>query len=154
MKAAEIMRQPVLAATPGTAVRDVLTQLVMHNISGMPVVEGDGGVVGILSEDDILRTYLDGHQLDPLVVQHIMSADPVTVDVETPLIEVMQTIYEEGVLRVPVVEHGRLVGVISRGDLIMALAEPGKLGDAEFPIFHRSYGDPSDATPHLVHSYG
>src|SRR3954462_10477371 len=148
MKAAEIMRQPVLATTPGTTVRDVLTQLVMHNISGMPVVEADGSVVGVISEDDILRTYLDGNSLDPLVVQHIMSADPVTVDVETPLIEVMQTIYEEGVLRVPVVEHGRLVGVISRGDLILALAEPGKLGDAEFPVFHRSYDDTDDATEH------
>ena len=152
MKAAEIMRQPVLATTPGATVRDVLTQFVMHNISGMPVVERDGSVVGIITENDILRTYLDGHQLDPLVVQSIMSTDPVTVDVETPLTEVMQTIYEEGVLRVPVVEHGRLVGVISRGDLIMALAEPGKLGDEEFPVFHRAYDDASDAREHLVHA--
>jgi CBS domain-containing protein len=160
MKAADVMRQPVLATTPGTSVHDVLAQLVMNNISGMPVVERDGSVVGVVTENDILRTFLQGGSLGILTVRGIMSADPVTVDIETPLAEVMQTIYDEGILRVPVVEDGQLVGIISRGDVIMALAQPGYVGDPEFPVFHRQYQDPpwSDTGAaeheHLVPTHG
>jgi CBS domain-containing protein len=160
MKAADVMRQPVLATTPGTSVHDVLAQLVMNNISGMPVVERDGVVIGIVTEDDILGAFVDGIQLDLLVVQGIMSTDPITVDIETPLTEVMQTIYDEGVLRVPVVEDGRLVGIISRSDIITALTQPGYLGDPEFPVFHRQYDDSSNrkkrapAPEHMVPTHG
>ena len=159
MKAADIMRQPVLATTPRASVHDVLTQLVANDISGMPVVEADGQVVGIITEDDILRAFLESIHLDLLMVQGIMSADPIMVDIETPLPQVMRTIYDEGILRVPVVEHGHLVGIISRRDVIMALAEPGYPGDAEFPAFHRQY-DSTWATArrlppseHMVPSY-
>jgi predicted transcriptional regulator len=132
----------------------------MNNISGMPVVERDGVVIGIVTEDDILGAFVDGIQLDLLVVQGIMSTDPITVDIETPLTEVMQTIYDEGVLRVPVVEDGRLVGIISRSDVITALAQPGYLGDSEFPVFHRQYDDSSNrkkrapAPEHMVPTHG
>jgi CBS domain-containing protein len=160
MQAAHLMRQPVLATTPRTPLHDVLAQLVMNKISGMPVVERDGTVIGIVTEDDILRAFVDGIQLDLLVVQGIMSTDPITVNVETPLAEVMQTIYDEGVLRVPVVEDGRLVGIISRSDIIAALAQPGYHGDPEFPVFHRQYDDSSSrnrrspAPEHMVPTYG
>jgi CBS domain-containing protein len=160
MQAAHVMRQPVLATTPRTSVHDVLAQLVMNNVSGLPVVERDGMVVGIVTEDDILRAFVDGMQLDLLAVQAIMSTDPIMVDVETPLLEVMQIIYDEGILRVPVLEDGRLVGIISRSDVMTALAQPAYLGDPEFPLFHRQYHDPPDrerrapAPEHSVPTYG
>jgi tRNA nucleotidyltransferase (CCA-adding enzyme) len=160
MKAAHIMRQPVLATTPWTPVHDVLAQLIMNDISGMPVVDRDGNVIGVVTQNDILRTFVEDGTLGMLAVSGIMSPDPIMVDVETPLAEVMQTIYDEGILRVPVLEHGQLVGIISRSDLIMALAQPGYVGDPEFPVFHRQQGDmpnPARTAPppeHLVPADG
>jgi CBS domain-containing protein len=143
MKAADIMRQPVFATTPWTPVPEVVAQLVTNNVSGMPVVERDGTVIGIVTEDDVLRAYIEGVHLELLTVQAIMTAEPVAVDVETPLGEVIQLIYDEGVLRVPVTQDGLLVGVISRSDVITALAQPGHLGNLAFPMFHRHYPDPA-----------
>ena len=160
MKAADIMRQPVLTTMPWTPVHDVLAQLVRLNVSGMPVVERDGTVIGVISEGDVLRTVVEGTPLDMLAVRAIMSPDPITVDVETPLAAVMRILYEEGILRVPVLEDGRLVGIISRSDVITALAQPGYLGDPDFPVFHRQYNsapDPDAPAPpseHLVPLYG
>jgi len=147
MKATDIMRQPVLATTPWARVEDVLFQLVSNDISGMPVTEHDGTVVGIVTENDILRTFVEGAPLDLARVQDIMSTDLVTVNVETPLEEVMQTIYDAGILRVPVLENGRVVGIISRSDLIKALVQSGPLSDPGFLMFHRDHQD--DAYPDL-----
>jgi CBS domain-containing protein len=158
MKAAHIMRHPVLATTPSTPVRDVLAKLVINHISGMPVVEHDGTVIGVVTEDDILRAVVEGRALGTLTVWGVMSRAPITVDVETALIEVMQTIYSEGILRVPVVERGRLVGIISRSDVIMALAQPEYWGDPAFPVFDRQPRDtPEKSTPppeQPVHTHG
>jgi CBS domain-containing protein len=160
MKAADIMRQPVFATTPGTSVQEVLVQLVTHNVSGMPVVERDGTVIGIVTEDDILGAFIQGVPLGIVMVQGIMSRDPIVVDVETPLAAVIETLYHEGILRVPVVQDGHLVGIISRSDVIAALAHPGHVGDPEFPIFHRHYqgsldaGWQAPAHEHLIPTYG
>ncbi|HEY7060667.1 MAG TPA: CBS domain-containing protein [Chloroflexota bacterium] len=160
MKAADIMRQPVLTTMPWTPVHDVLAQLVRLNVSGMPVVERNATVIGVVSEGDVLRTVVEGIPSDMLAVRAIMSPDPITVDLETPLGEVMRTLYDEGILRVPVLEDGRLVGIISRSDVITALAQPGYLGDPDFPVFHRQYHaapDAAAASPppeHLVPLYG
>jgi CBS domain-containing protein len=160
MKAAVIMRQPVFATTPETWVAEVLVHLATNDISGMPVVERDGTVIGIVTEDDVLRAYVGGARLEALTVQDIMSRDPVTVDVHTPLRDVIQTIYDEGILRVPVVEDGRLVGIISRGDVIKALVPSEELEDPEFLIFHRHYPGVSfvdrqpTAQEHPIRSYG
>jgi predicted transcriptional regulator len=126
----------------------------------MPVVESDGTVIGIVTEDDILGAFIEGVPLGIVTVQGIMSRDPIVVDIETPLAEVIETLYHEGILRVPVVEEGHLVGIISRSDIMTALAHPGHLGDPEFPIFHRHYpgtsgaGWQAPAHEHLVPTYG
>jgi CBS domain-containing protein len=160
MKAADIMRQPVLATTPEAWVQEVLAHLATNDISGMPVAEGDGTVIGIITADDILRAFVDGIELRTLTVQGIMSGDPITVDVETPLADVMQTIHEEGILRVPVLENNRLVGIISRSDVIKALVTSEGLEDPGFLVFHRlcpsvSFVDSrSTAQEHPIPSYG
>jgi CBS domain-containing protein len=123
------MQKPVLAVTPQASIRDIAIQLVSHEISGMPVVERDGTVRGIITEADILRVQAAGKQLEKLTVRDIMSADPIAVDVETPIDEVKTLLMEYHILRVPVVEHGKLVGIISRRDLIKAMLQP------EFLVF-------------------
>ncbi len=124
MKAREIMRKPVIATTPRASVRDIANQLIEKGFSGMPVAERDGTVVGIITEADILRAFSQNKQLEKLTAENIMSTEPTTVDVETPIEAVILVLQELHVLRVPVTEGGKLVGIISRSDVIRAVIEP------------------------------
>jgi predicted transcriptional regulator len=129
------MHEPVLAATRKAAVRDLITHLVVNKISGMPVAERDGTVVGVVSEDDVVRALVEGDPVDRLMVQDIMSPDPVTVDSETPIAEVMHTMHHECILRVPVTNKGKLVGIITRSDIIRTVAELEAMDEPDFITF-------------------
>ena len=124
MKADEIMTSPVLATTPRASVRDIATKLLMNEISGMPVADRTGKVLGVITGGDILAVLTEGKKLDALTAEDIMSKDPVTVDVGATMAEVMKLLNEEGILRVPVTDRGKLVGIISREDIIRAVLEP------------------------------
>jgi CBS domain-containing protein len=124
VKAREIMQRPVLATTARASVRDIASQLVGNGFSGMPVAERDGTVVGIVTEADILKALVQGKPLETLTAYDIMSTNPTSVDVDAPLAEVMKLLHENQILRVPVTEGGKLVGIISRGDTIRSVLEP------------------------------
>jgi CBS domain-containing protein len=124
MKAKEIMTRPVLATTARASGRDIAAKLVGSRITGMPVADRTGTVVGVITEADILEALLAGKKLESLIAEDIMSKDPVTADVDLTMADVMKLLNDEGVLRVPVTERGVLVGVISRGDIIKATLEP------------------------------
>ena len=135
MRAEQIMQQPVLAVTRQASLGDVTAQLVYNGISGMPVVEPDGTVVGVVSESDVLRALVNGIALDQITVEEMMDPDPITVDVETPLADVMRTLHEEAVLRVPVLRDGKLAGIVSRSDLVRnALAQRAE-SESPFVLF-------------------
>ena len=124
MKAAKLMRRPVVAATPRASVRDIAMQLVANGFSGMPVAERDGTVIGVITEADILRALTEGKPLETLAAEDIMTRDVISVDLETPMLDVMKMLQDHHILRVPVTDRGQLVGVISRIDLIRTVLEP------------------------------
>ena len=118
------MQKPVLATTMRASARDVAAQLVRNEFSGMPVAERDGTLMGVVTEADILRVLGEGKALETLTAADIMTEKPATVDLEAPIAEVIQILQEHRILRVPVTERGRLVGIISRSDIIRAVLEP------------------------------
>ena len=124
MKASEVMQRPVLATTLRASVRDVATQIVVNEISGMPVTDLDGRVLGVITEADIMAALIDGKNLEDLTAQDLMSPEPITVDADTPMDEVMRLLEECGVFRVPVTSQGKVVGIISRRDIIRSVLEP------------------------------
>lgn len=124
LTAGQIMQKPVLATTTRASARDVAAQLVRNEFSGMPVAERDGTLVGVVTEADILRVLGEGKALETLTAGDIMTEKPATVDLEAPIAEVIQILQEHRILRVPVTERGRLVGIISRSDIIRAVLEP------------------------------
>ncbi len=124
MKAAEFMNRPVLATTAHASVRDIAAKLVENKISGMPVVDPGGTLVGIITEAAILDALIESKRLESLTAEDIMSTDLVTVDIEATMADVMEVMSREGVLRVPVTDRGALVGIISRRDIIKAVLEP------------------------------
>jgi len=127
--AKEIMQTPVIAATPQASLRDIAARLVTNEFSGMPVADPDGRVVGVITEADIIRALLEGKRLENLTAGEVMTGPAVTVDTKTPLEQVMKSLQEHRIVRVPVTAEGKLVGIIARRDLIRALIEP------EFMVF-------------------
>ena len=124
MKAQEIMSRPVVAAARTTTARDLAIQMFLGGFSGMPVADRDGTIAGIVTELDVIRAVRSGKQLESATAEEIMTREVITVDVDASLDEVMEIFEEKKILRVPVTEQGKLVGVISRPDILRALVQP------------------------------
>jgi CBS domain-containing protein len=125
MKAREIMNQPVLGAARTAMARDVAIEMLSGGFSGMPITERDGSVVGIVSELDLIRALRAGKPLETITAADVMTTEVVGVDVDAPVEEVMEILDSKHIVRLPVVEDGKLVGVISRPDVLRAAIEPG-----------------------------
>ncbi len=125
LRAAAIMRRPVVAATDTTTARDVAIELLMGEFTGLPVAEPDGTIVGIVTELDLLKALRLGKPLETTMATDIMSQGVVTVDVDTPVERVMEMFEALDIIRVPVTDKdGALVGIISRTDILKALIRP------------------------------
>lgn len=124
MKASEIMYRPVIAATRKTSARDVAGMLLMGEFSGVPVTDEAGEVVGIVSEVDLITTIRSGKTLETTAAEEIMTKHVRTVDADAEIEEVMEIMDERNIIRVPVLEDGKLVGIISRTDVLKALVHP------------------------------
>lgn len=107
----EIMTPNVITVHPETSVDEVARLLFNHRITGMPVVDSSNAVLGIVSEFDVISK-------KGQVAADIMSRDLVTVDAEAAAEEVANILTSRHVRRVPVMSEGRLVGIVSRADLV------------------------------------
>ena len=114
--AVEIMSTPVVTATPDMTVQHAVGLLEEARVSGLPVVDHDGQLLGMLTEFDLLRAIrnlgLQG------LVSEFMSASIVTVEESTSLTDLTDVMIEKRVRRVPVLREGRVVGIVSRRDLV------------------------------------
>lgn len=139
--ARDVMTAPAIACHGETFFEEVVEILAERDISGMPVVDRQGAVVGVISERDLahalggpmvrlaLRRPSD-HALHAVWelprgarrAAEIMTAPAVTVDVDAPIEEIARRMHVHQINRVPVVEDGRLRGVVTRGDVLGAMA--------------------------------
>ena len=124
MNAIDIMNRPVLAAAKSTSARDLAIQMLMGGFSGIPITERDGALVGIVSELDIIRALRAGKTLDSITAAEIMTAAVITVNIDATVEEIMEIMDTKQIVRVPVLEDGKLVGVVSRPDVLRAAIEP------------------------------
>jgi len=121
------MTRETLAVDADTPIYDAVKILVENGISGLPVVDKDFGLVGILTEQDVL-TLLRNRQGHGKTVADFMAPDVISFDQDTDLIEIGDCLVRLRIRRVPITAEGRLVGVISRHDLIrLILKEEGIL---------------------------
>lgn len=122
--AADIMETKLVTLRPADDVFDAIERLLMHRISGAPVVDEEGRLVGVLSElDCIHRLVASAYDNDPTTtVERGMSSQLRTVEPDTDLLTVAHFFLNNAVRRLPVVDAtGRLLGQISRRDLLRAL---------------------------------
>lgn len=144
MKAADVMTRRVVTVHPDASVTDAIHLMLQDEVSGLPVVDRSGDLVGIVTEGDFLRRAELGTErrrrrwvealigpnslADEYVHTHarkvgdVMCADVVTVGPGAPLDEVVATMERHRIKRIPVVEGGKIVGIISRANLLRALA--------------------------------
>jgi CBS domain-containing protein len=115
MLARDIMTKQVVAVTPGTAVKDLAKILNKNHIGGAPVVDKNGKVVGIVSDGD-----LRGRR--GTRVKSIMNKSVIGVMEDTPVEEIASLMASRHVKRLPVVRDQRLSGIVSRADIIRAVA--------------------------------
>lgn len=124
MNASDVMNTPIVASSPGASAREVALYMLLGGFSGVPIVDGDGSVAGIVTELDLLGALRAGKVLEDTRVDEIMTRDVVTVQVDTPMEEVMGILESGKILRVPVMENGTMVGIVSRPDLLRAAVQP------------------------------
>jgi CBS domain-containing protein len=144
--AGDLMTRDVVAVHPETTLLQAVQLMATHKISGVPVLDDDGTVVGMVSEGDLVRWHegyterqarwldmlADGFELAPAFlegiheqkrkVKNVMTRGAVTVTEEVPAREVAHLMYEKNIKRVPVLRNGKLVGIVARSDLVRALA--------------------------------
>lgn len=114
----------VIHIHPEATVRDALALFVEHNIGSLPVVNAEGELIGIFSERDVLfGVHEDCESFHRRVIKDVMTADPITCTPEEVVHEVMGKITQFRVGQLPVVQEGRLIGVVSVGDLIKSMHE-------------------------------
>ncbi len=144
MRARQIMTRQVITVAPETSILEAADTMLQHHISGLPVVNTAGKLTGIISEGDFIRRAEIGTQrkrgrwLQLLVakgrsaseyvrergrkVNEIMTPNPVTVVEDTPLEDIVRILEQHNVKRLPVVRGDQLVGIVTRSDLLQAVA--------------------------------
>ena len=115
MKVKEIMTTTVISVPEDATIEDSARLLARHRISGLPVVNKDGALVGLVTEYDLISK--EGH-----TVADIMSRSVISVSPETDVEEVSHVLTNRRIRRVPVMEGDQLVGIVSRSDLIKQIA--------------------------------
>jgi CBS domain-containing protein len=144
MRAHQIMTKDCITVTPHTTIEEAAKIMLQTRISGLPVTDDTGTLVGIVSESDFLRrgeigtgrkrpTWLQfflgpGTAASDFVrergrkVEDVMTRDPVTVDEETPLEELVRLMEKHGIKRLPVMSGKTLKGIVTRSNLLQAVA--------------------------------
>ncbi len=146
MEVEKVMNPKVVWVTPTTSYKEVVNLLLTHEISGMPVVDDDGVLLGVVTEADLLaHSAFDVDQPRALAVLadvlsarkrqwvakaggwtagDMMSRDVVTCDPHTDVHSAARLMLDHEVTRLPVVEDEHVVGIVSRQDILQALARP------------------------------
>ncbi|MEA1881949.1 MAG: CBS domain-containing protein [Candidatus Marinimicrobia bacterium] len=119
----DIMTKKLVTFRPDTNVLEAINTLLKHKISGAPVVDGQGNIVGILSEIDCMETLIqDSYYHDTRgSVNEFMSENVTTVDAEMGIVDLAEFFVQKHFRRLPVMDHGKLVGQVSRRDVLKAI---------------------------------
>jgi CBS domain-containing protein len=124
MKARDVMTARVAAAAPNAVARDLVLQLLSGMYSGLPVVNSDREVIGVVTEFDLLFAIQAGKDLRITRAEELMSK-PICVQEDEDLDAVIAKMTANGIIRLPVVqEDGKLVGVVARCDILSRMIDP------------------------------
>lgn len=143
MDARDIMTSPVVTAGPETTILEIVQLMLENSISALPIVNDSGELIGLVSEGDLMRRSEIGTErptrwwlsafrgavsmAEAFVKTHglkaseIMTRDIITAREDTPLWEIAETLEKNKIKRLPVIRDGKLVGIVSRANLLQAI---------------------------------
>ena len=147
MRARELMSTPVVTVYPEASLKDLAELMVGHNVSGMPVVDRAGALVGVVSESDfmekiegtmeeetetglprlltIVARVMDGtRKVGARSVADLMTTRVISAGPEVSVQDLVHLMITYDINRIPIVETGRLVGIVSRADILRTLVRP------------------------------
>ncbi len=147
MRVLDVMSEGVVTTTPDESLKHAASKMVQARVSGLPVLDEEGMLIGIITEADFLRheanreaggTSLLGALFErrqppePLTVGESMTRNPVVVLPDVTLAEAARLMASKGVKRLPVVDtEGKLMGIISRADVVAAFTRPDEVIEDE-----------------------
>lgn len=123
MKVEEIMTRDVVTVPPGGSLKQAAHLLVEHHVSGLPVVDNEAHVLGVISEADVLPKEAAGAETskhEARLVGEVMTAPALTIEARRPVGLAARLMIEKDVNRLPVVDGGKLTGIVTRADLVRA----------------------------------
>ena len=152
--AADVMTSPPVVVASGASVAEIASLLAGKRISAVPVCQADGALLGLVSEGDLLRPFRESTRLrrdwwigllaegedlsqdfldylrqDTRTAADIMARPVVTADEQATLPQLAELMMQHGVKRIPILRDGRVAGIVSRSDLVAAIARaPEMLG--------------------------
>ena len=135
MNAGDVMTTGAATVRPDAPLADAVRLMIEHRISGLPVVDAKGKLAGIITEGDFLRpdrkhnlmqiltgrASMTGAELKSRRVEELMTRDPVAIAVDTPVEKIAELMNHRKVKRLPVLTDGKVVGIVSRSNLLLAL---------------------------------
>jgi len=122
LTAGTIMTSDLVTVRPEASIDQAIELLLREQISGLPVVDDDGRLVGVITEFALLAVAYDRRVKNHKVSQH-MTRELISVEIDDPVSRVADLCIVHRVRRVPVMQNGRLVGIIARRDVLRALVE-------------------------------
>ncbi len=160
MQAKDIMTSDVISVLPETSVRDIAGILLTHRISAVPVVDAESRVVGIVSEGDLMRraenetesqqswwlealfsaddkaaAYIKSHGM---IAEDVMTRNVTIVAEHTPVDEIAALLEKHHIKRAPVLRDGKIVGIVSRANLLQGLARKGRVRQVPVSVDDRA----------------
>ncbi|TMD67441.1 MAG: CBS domain-containing protein [Chloroflexi bacterium] len=121
MKVREAMAKTLSSAKKSDKVIDVAKKMKQEDAGFIPVVEDGGVVIGVITDRDIvIRCIAEGHDPRSESAEHLMSRDVTKIDPNDDIEDAARTMERDEIRRLPVIENGRLVGVLSHGNLVQA----------------------------------
>jgi CBS domain-containing protein len=161
----DVMTSPVISVRPETPFKTMIERLVESDVSGLPVLDESGGLVGIVTEADLVsKEAFTGHRRRPLslfvdvfaaprwlpkafgwTASDVMTKDVVVCDPGEDVHVAARRMLEHGVKRMPVVQSGAVVGMFTRGDLLRMLARPdGEIAKDVVKVLSTNLNQPDD----------
>ena len=123
LNVANIMTKKLITFTPETQVLNAINTLISYRISGAPVLDEEGNLMGMLSEIDCMETYVQSTYHNEMggLVKDFMSTEVKTISSSMGIVDLAEYFLETHFRRLPVVDNGKLVGQVSRRDVLRAI---------------------------------
>ncbi len=123
LKASQVMEADVVACRPENTWKQIADLMSHGGFGDVPVIDKDKTLLGIITEFDLLKVLMEGKSVKNITAGDIMSTNVVSVSEATNSVEIINILETKHLIRVPVVENGKLVGIVARRDVLFSFIQ-------------------------------